>query len=206
MCLLILRSLRTRVLSNLRKRLVSTQANVVAWQVLFTREYSLIEGPPGTGKSYLGVQLLRVLLEAKQKAHMGPLLIICYTNHALDQFLKHLLDVGINRIIQVGGRSVAPELEGLNLRVVSKETQKAVGERMTLASAFTQKDSSAYTAEEAVNSLRLRRNGPSWELLGDFLLEDNSEIYEQFADTANELTGEDGDPLLMWLAGGDADI
>ncbi|KAG5772514.1 hypothetical protein H9Q72_001332 [Fusarium xylarioides] len=171
-----------------------------------TREYALIQGPPGTGKSYLGVQLLRVLLAAKQKAHLGPILIICYTNHALDQFLKHLLDVGINRIIRIGGRSVTPELEGLNLRVVSKETQKTVGERMTLASAFTQKDSSAYTAAEAVNSLRLRRNGPSWELLGDFLLEDNSEIYEQFADTANELTGEDGDPLLMWLAAGDADI
>ncbi|QGI59613.1 hypothetical protein CEK27_001738 [Fusarium fujikuroi] len=171
-----------------------------------TREYALIQGPPGTGKSYLGVQLLRVLLAAKQKAHLGPILIICYTNHALDQFLKHLLDVGITRIIRIGGRSVTPELEGLNLRVVIKETQKAVGERMTLASAFTQKDSSAYTATEAVTSLRLRRNGPSWELLGDFLVEDNSDIYEQFADTENELTGEDGDPLLMWLAAGDADI
>ncbi|SCV33448.1 uncharacterized protein FFB14_04511 [Fusarium fujikuroi] len=171
-----------------------------------TREYALIQGPPGTGKSYLGVQLLRVLLAAKQKAHLGPILIICYTNHALDQFLKHLLDVGITRIIRIGGRSVTPELEGLNLRVVSKETQKAVGERMTLASAFTQKDSSTYTAAEAVTSLRLRRNGPSWELLGNFLVEDNSDIYEQFAGTANELTGEDGDPLLMWLAAGDADI
>ncbi|KAF5654964.1 hypothetical protein F25303_974 [Fusarium sp. NRRL 25303] len=171
-----------------------------------TREYALIQGPPGTGKSYLGVQLLRVLLAAKQKAHLGPILIICYTNHALDQFLKHLLDVGITRIIRIGGRSVTPELEGLNLRVVSKETQKTVGERMTLASAFTQKDSSAYTAAEAVTSLRLGRNGPSWELLGDFLMEDNSDIYEQFADAANELTDEDGDPLLMWLAAGDADI
>ncbi|CCT63148.1 uncharacterized protein FFUJ_00231 [Fusarium fujikuroi IMI 58289] len=171
-----------------------------------TREYALIQGPSGTGKSYLGVQLLRVLLAAKQKAHLGPILIICYTNHALDQFLKHLLDVGITRIIRIGGRSVTPELEGLNLRVVSKETEKTVGERMTLASAFTQKDSSAYTAAEAVTSLRLRRNGPSWELLGDFLVEDNSDIYEQFADIANELTGKDGDPLLMWLAAGDADI
>ncbi|EYB34237.1 hypothetical protein FG05_11696 [Fusarium graminearum] len=82
-----------------------------------TREYALIQGPPGTGKSYLGVQLLRVLLAAKQKAHLGPIVIICYTNHALDQFLKHLLDVGISRIIRIGGRSVTPELAGLNLRV-----------------------------------------------------------------------------------------
>ncbi|KAF4955949.1 hypothetical protein FGADI_4122 [Fusarium gaditjirri] len=148
-----------------------------------TREYALIQGPPGTGKSYLGVQLLRVLLAAKQKAHLGPILIICYTNHALDQFLKHLLDVGIARIIRIGGRSVAPELEGLNLRVVSQETQKT-----------------------AVNSLRLGQNGPAWDLLHEFLQEDNLEIYEQFSDTADELTGEDGDPLSMWLTAGDVDV
>lgn len=41
-----------------------------------TREYALIQGPPGTGKSYLGVQLLRVLLAAKQKAHLGPIVIM----------------------------------------------------------------------------------------------------------------------------------
>jgi hypothetical protein len=41
-----------------------------------TREYALIQGPPGTGKSYLGVQILRVLLAAKQKAHLGPIVIV----------------------------------------------------------------------------------------------------------------------------------
>ncbi|KAJ6004573.1 hypothetical protein N7522_006218, partial [Penicillium canescens] len=83
-----------------------------------TREYALIQGPPGTGKSYLGVKLVQVLLEIKEKAKLGPILVICYTNHALDQFLKHLLDVGIQKIIRIGGRSQATELEGKNLRVV----------------------------------------------------------------------------------------
>ncbi|EMT61043.1 NFX1-type zinc finger-containing protein 1 [Fusarium odoratissimum] len=85
-----------------------------------TREYALIQGPPGTGKSYLGVQLVRTLLSVKERADLGPILIICYTNHALDQFLKHLLDVGIDAIIRIGGRSVAEELDGKNLRTVKR--------------------------------------------------------------------------------------
>ncbi|KAL2168166.1 hypothetical protein VTG60DRAFT_334 [Thermothelomyces hinnuleus] len=86
-----------------------------------TREYALIQGPPGTGKSYVGVQLVRVLLDHKHEANLGPILVICYTNHALDQFLKHLLDVGIHKIIRIGGQSRAEELEGKNLRVFSSQ-------------------------------------------------------------------------------------
>ncbi|KAL2163207.1 hypothetical protein VTH06DRAFT_5263 [Thermothelomyces fergusii] len=84
-----------------------------------TREYALIQGPPGTGKSYVGVQLVRVLLDHQAEANLGPILVICYTNHALDQFLKHLLDVGIHKIIRIGGQSRAEELEGKNLRVAT---------------------------------------------------------------------------------------
>ncbi|KAG8674221.1 hypothetical protein FPOAC1_000185 [Fusarium poae] len=134
-----------------------------------TREYALIQGPPGTGKSYLGVQLLRVLLAAKQKAHLGPIVIICYTNHALDQFLKHLLEVGISRIIRIGGRSAAPELDGLNLRVVGQDTARTVTERMNLAASFRQLEMSSRTASEAATSLYLARNGRRWDFLKEFL-------------------------------------
>lgn len=41
-----------------------------------TREYALIQGPPGTDKSYVGVQLVRVLLENKKKADLGPILVM----------------------------------------------------------------------------------------------------------------------------------
>lgn len=48
----------------------------------------------------------------------------CYTNHALNQFLKHLQESGTTRIIRIGGRSVAPEWEGKNLRTVSRDVDK----------------------------------------------------------------------------------
>ncbi|KAF5570747.1 NFX1-type zinc finger-containing protein [Fusarium phyllophilum] len=86
-----------------------------------TREYALIQGPPGTGKSYLGVQLVQVLLAVRKQANLGPIVISCYTNHALDQFLKHLDDIGIDNIVRIGNRSTTPELESKNLRAIKAQ-------------------------------------------------------------------------------------
>ena len=58
-------------------------------------ELALIQGPPGTGKSYTGVALVKTLLKSCQIINSGPILIVCYTNHALDQFLESLVRVGI---------------------------------------------------------------------------------------------------------------
>lgn len=67
-----------------------------------TRELSLIQGPPGTGKSYTGVELLRVLVKNKIK----PILMIAFTNHALDHMLTSVLDAGITTdIVRLGSRS-----------------------------------------------------------------------------------------------------
>ena len=42
-------------------------------------------GPPGTGKTFVGQNLVRILMKLKNKwKYGGPILIACYTNHALD--------------------------------------------------------------------------------------------------------------------------
>ncbi|RHZ73578.1 hypothetical protein Glove_230g78 [Diversispora epigaea] len=71
------------------------------------REVALIEGPPGTGKSYVGVGIMRALLapENREATKIGPILTICYTNHALDNFLEDLLKNGIDNIVRIGSRS-----------------------------------------------------------------------------------------------------
>ncbi|KAF5628884.1 NFX1-type zinc finger-containing protein [Fusarium sp. NRRL 52700] len=145
-----------------------------------TREYALIQGPPGTGKSYLGVQLVRTLLAVKKEAKLGPILIICYTNHALDQFLKHLLDVGIEAIIRIGGRSVTEELDSKNLRVVSKETQKTGVERSILGEAYSAHEDSLESAQRSLGPLFQARKGPSWDGLKRYLLRKHPRIYFQF--------------------------
>jgi hypothetical protein len=85
-----------------------------------TRGLSLIQGPPGTGKSYTGEKIVKVLLKSRQVAKLGPILCVCYTNHALDQLLEHLLDDGTERIIRIGSRSKSERLQALNLRSVTK--------------------------------------------------------------------------------------
>lgn len=52
---------------------------------------------------------------------MGPIVCVCYTNHALDQLLEHLLDDGIKGIIRMGSRSKSERLENLNIRVIAEK-------------------------------------------------------------------------------------
>ncbi|KAM0405794.1 hypothetical protein ACHAQC_000883 [Fusarium culmorum] len=97
-----------------------------------TRELSLVQGPPGTGKSYTGEKIIKVLLNARNKAKLGPILCVCYTNHALDQLLEHLLDDGIKSIIRMGSRSKSERLENLKLRTIAKEAFLTKSEKSSL--------------------------------------------------------------------------
>ncbi|KAF3763606.1 hypothetical protein M406DRAFT_260943 [Cryphonectria parasitica EP155] len=90
-----------------------------------TRELSLIQGPPGTGKSYTGEKIIRVLLANKAKAKLGPIICVCYTNHALDQLLEHLLDDGIKGILRIGSSSKSERLKNFNLRAVADKSAVA---------------------------------------------------------------------------------
>ncbi len=54
---------------------------------------------------------------AGARPDVGPILMACFTNHALDSFLENLLDAGISEgIVRVGGRSKSERLAGYNLR------------------------------------------------------------------------------------------
>ena len=82
---------------------------------------SLIQGPPGefpssnvvivgnlkemigTGKSFIGALIAKSIYKFTNKT----ILVVCFTNHALDQFLEDLLDIGIpaNLMLRLGGKS-----------------------------------------------------------------------------------------------------
>ncbi|CAE7140129.1 unnamed protein product, partial [Rhizoctonia solani] len=87
-----------------RSRLDPSQAEAVVDSL--TREVALIQGPPGTGKSYTGLELIRVLI----KNQISPILLVAYTNHALDHMLKGILDADITKnIIRLGSRAAVDE-------------------------------------------------------------------------------------------------
>jgi hypothetical protein len=83
------------------------------------KSMALIQGPPGTGKSYTGVALMKVLMENKKAAKLGPVLCVTFTNHALDQILEHLIDAGVEQVIRIGSRSKSERLAAVNLRTVA---------------------------------------------------------------------------------------
>ncbi|KAF3218324.1 hypothetical protein TWF106_007686 [Orbilia oligospora] len=97
-----------------------------------SREVGLIQGPPGTGKSFVGTKIVKVLLANKEKADLGPVVCVCYTNHALDQFLEHLLTIGINNIVRLGSRSKSEKLDNYLLRklVMSTDNTRVEGKEM----------------------------------------------------------------------------
>ena len=66
-----------------------------AFQLALTKKFAVIQGPPGTGKTYVGLKIARVLLQTaslwEDEEERSPILMVSYTNHALDQFLEGLL-------------------------------------------------------------------------------------------------------------------
>lgn len=94
-----------------------------------SRCLALVQGPPGTGKSYTGEKLIKVLLANKKAAKLGPILCVCYTNHALDQLLEHLLDADVKQIVRIGSRSKSERLEKVNLRVVVDKSNRTKSEK-----------------------------------------------------------------------------
>ncbi|UYV64754.1 ZNFX1 [Cordylochernes scorpioides] len=101
------------------------EAQYHAMQAALTKELAIIQGPPGTGKTFIGLRIMQLLLHNKDVWKTGeeeksPILIVCYTNHALDQFLEGILAFTTN-LIRVGGRS---KNESLYEYQVSSQRQK----------------------------------------------------------------------------------
>ncbi|OJA15475.1 hypothetical protein AZE42_06349 [Rhizopogon vesiculosus] len=86
-----------------------------------TQRVSLIQGPPGTGKSFVGALLAKAIHDFTEQT----ILVVCYTNHALDQFLEDLRKIGIpdTNIVRLGGRA-KPQLAHLNLFHASQRTSQ----------------------------------------------------------------------------------
>ena len=93
-----------------------------ALKMALTQDLALIQGPPGTGKTYMGIKIVDALCRNRQVWGMNrsPILVVCFTNHALDQFLHGIKSIEIEeenhvmfyhevcrpiRIARVGGRA-----------------------------------------------------------------------------------------------------
>jgi len=78
-----------------RKSLGFNESQMRAFKLALTKEFAVIQGPPGTGKTYVGLKIAQALLQNtsfwQNRGERSPILMVSYTNHALDQFLEGLL-------------------------------------------------------------------------------------------------------------------
>eukprot|EP01132_Coremiostelium_polycephalum_P003571 gene3571-4450_t len=90
-------------------------SQLAAFRNTFRSELSIIVGPPGTGKSYLGLQLVKNYLKNYRKSEqMSPILVVCYTNHALDQFVSGIIPE-TEKIVRIGSQSRMEEMDRFNI-------------------------------------------------------------------------------------------
>lgn len=106
------------------------QSQLEALKMALTKEISVIQGPPGTGKTFIGLKIVEAFLRNRHvwdRNKEAPILVVCYTNHALDQFLEGIqaLTTGTQtpNIVRIGGRCKSEKLSACILRNKVKEYQ-----------------------------------------------------------------------------------
>ena len=104
------------------------ESQLKAIKMALTQEIALIQGPPGTGKTYIGYKIVQTLLQNRKvwdPKCTSPILVMCYTNHALDQFLKgiiyhKIIDMSTGErkkpiIVRIGSRSKNEQIQACSL-------------------------------------------------------------------------------------------
>ena len=104
-------------------QLDDSQFNAV--QMALSKEFAIVQGPPGTGKTYIGLKIVKALLHNKSiwnpdENNRSPLMVVCYTNHALDQFLEGILSFFTGDVLRLGSRSSSEIMKQYNIN--SKRT------------------------------------------------------------------------------------
>ena len=105
----------------------------------------------------------------------------CYTNHALDQFLEHLIEIGVEKVIRIGGQSKSVLLEGKNLRLVSQGEAKTKSEGYVLGSTYHELEGQEKLVRSTLGSLHGTQKRPSWANLKNHLRSRHRRIFSQFS-------------------------
>ena len=110
-----------------------------ALKMALRQEISVIQGPPGTGKTYIGLKLVQAFLHNRtvwDPQKNSPILVVCYTNHALDQFLQDIIELYQEKetpdIVRVGGRCKNDKLSKFVLatKVLALREERLLPKRM----------------------------------------------------------------------------
>ncbi len=160
---------------------------------------SLIQGPPGTGKTFLGVLVSQVILNTTN----ATILCVCYTNHALDQFLEALLDRGVQGIVRLGRRTKNERIQRLELHTLAEGHTHNAEQKRQWYLIKTELSDLERQFEERVAFLKMDRL--HWRRLSCFLQDADPQALKQLTFPACtdgfDLVGENGKkvgPDYLW--------
>ncbi|XP_074745721.1 NFX1-type zinc finger-containing protein 1-like isoform X1 [Strix uralensis] len=139
------------------------ESQLAAIRLALSREFVLIQGPPGTGKTFIGLKITELLLQNQGGDAWGeqpPLLVVCYTNHALDQFMEGILQFQPSRVVRIGGKCRSEKVMGCSLPLLrQRELYGLVGassrrQHARLRSALREQERSIAVCTEVLGLLR----------------------------------------------------
>ncbi|KAJ8721998.1 hypothetical protein PYW08_004400 [Mythimna loreyi] len=168
-----------------------------AYRLALTHEFAVIQGPPGTGKTFIGIKVAKTLLQNVESNGLCLMLIICYTNHALDQFLEAISKI-TRSIVRIGGQSRNKAMEQFNLTNLRKTLTPAL--RATHSFFIDQKNqlrNSIQSLQIALKTLDIANNG----VLSYIFLRNEGDypVLQSLALYYNKMGYKVEDPLEYWL-------
>ncbi|XP_046472752.1 NFX1-type zinc finger-containing protein 1-like isoform X1 [Neodiprion pinetum] len=97
------------------------QSQYEAFKCALLQELSVLHGPPGTGKTFMALQIASTLLANSSSWYKSsqptPMIVVCLTNHALDQFLEGIM-LHTESLVRIGEQSKNPNLTKYKLKNV----------------------------------------------------------------------------------------
>ncbi|GIQ81892.1 protein FAM221A/B [Kipferlia bialata] len=118
---------------------------------------TLIRGGPGTGKSYTAKLTLEMLLRSHQTQRInGPIVIVTYTNQALDTLLEGILQFTDERsFLRIGGRPRTTDKRILSrsFRECKRDLCVGFGNRKKVFEAYRDKEEAYEIASEVAHTL-----------------------------------------------------
>ncbi|GKT46258.1 NFX1-type zinc finger-containing protein 1 [Colletotrichum spaethianum] len=143
------------------------------------RPVALIQGPPGTGKSFVGALAAKILLTDPSKR----ILVLSYTNHALDQFLEDLMNIGISpgNMVRLGSKSTeATAMLSLDQQLKTSSHRRSRAPWGLIVSVKEELSTARHEINDACRSL-VRGRISSMDILNSLEFSDDDQaFYEAF--------------------------
>lgn len=100
-----------------------------AFKAALTQKYVLIQGVPGTGKTFIGLRVVKALVENLYTTGRlkNPIAVICNNNHTLDNFLEGVLKI-TEKLVRIGSQSKCEALKKYSLKEISKLNKLKINE------------------------------------------------------------------------------